>query len=671
MMDPNKFKHDSSRYERPNKKFRCGRGATWGKPCEFGPHVSGRCGGMSECRPAKVGERWECRRSSIAGGPCENGPNPDGSCCNTHPPCRPRRSLRSQRAILAASAFALVIAIIAVMLTLGGDGKARDAVIQAGDLTGGHANFTSATGCTSCHSAHDEDAGDWFLAAFHEDDMTEQCLDCHTFGGDARLGHNAKFAAKAQATECVMCHTEHKGEDANIKLMSDTQCSVCHEKEIESFSADHPQFSATFPHDRRTSIQFDHVSHLSKHFADQRFTKRAPEDCTSCHAVDTAARAVEPAGFDQTCAQCHTNVIKERELVVLRLPEFEENMIDGDAVMEACGPTLETWEMVRDNMAEITEALESGDEVELAEIEEEEYEAVSLEEGDPISAFLLGMAADDVESYSEPMQEFILRLIEEGPAPLAELVDEHAGKEVSPILLSGLNAELVKRVACAWAANIEYEAPADNALGGWHGDALELRYAPIGHGDAVAKGWVNFALNTKVDEDDDNADATEAMHEAILSPKEGIGACTKCHAISETGNGTGDAAGGTAGDDATDGGTLQAEWRYRPSNARPYTTYSHGAHITLLDPAGVNMMDPESGCRTCHKVNEEAPYREAFEQRDPYHFQSSFSPIDQGTCAQCHSEGQVQQDCQLCHVYHADPGFDLQMVKDDEAAHED
>ena len=52
------------------------------------------------------------------------------------------------------------------------------------------------------------------------------------------------------------------------------------------------------------------------------------------------------------------------------------------------------------------------------------------------------------------------------------------------VILAGVIAEeLVKRVACAWAANLEYEAPADNALGGWHGDALELRYAPVGHGD--------------------------------------------------------------------------------------------------------------------------------------------------------------------------------------------
>ena len=97
-------------------------------------------------------------------------------------------------------------------------------------------------------------------------------------------------------------------------------------------------------------MQFNHSSHLGKHFTDQRYLERAPADCTSCHEVDTAARAVEPAGFEKTCAACLSDTIRERELVVLRLPEFEENLIDRDAVTEACGPTLESWELLREQM---------------------------------------------------------------------------------------------------------------------------------------------------------------------------------------------------------------------------------------------------------------------------------------------------------------------------------
>ncbi|MBI06950.1 MAG: hypothetical protein CMM54_08225 [Rhodospirillaceae bacterium] len=649
-MDPEKFKHDSSRYERPTNRFRCGRGAEWGKPCEFGPETTGRCGGMNECRPAKVGDRWECRRSAIAGGPCENGPDADGSCCNKHPPCQPRRTIRSIRGLLAISAFAIVVGVIALMLTLDSGDAARDSIIQPGSLTGGHDNFTSAEGCISCHSAHNEDAGDWFLAAFTEEDMTDQCVDCHTFGGDPRHAHNANFASEGPTTQCVMCHTEHKGEDADIKSMSDAQCNACHENSIDSFSSNHPAFGANFPHDRRTSVQFNHTSHLSKYFVDKRYQEKAPENCTSCHSVDTAAKAVAPASFEETCATCHNPAIRERELLVLRLPEFEEDLIDREAVSEACGPTMERWELLQEQITEITDAIEAGDEVENFEVEEEEYEAVSLEEADPISAYLLGAVADDMESYTEPMQEFIMRLVEEGSAPLAELVDEKANQEVSAAMLSGLNSELVKRVACAWAANLEYEAPTENELGGWHGEALELRYAPTGHDDNVVKAWMAFALASAAEEDAGDADVVEAMQNVILDRREGAGACTKCHAISED-----------------EVGARTVEWRYQPSDARPFTTYSHGAHITLLNPEGVNLMDPEDGCNTCHKINEEAAYQEAFDQGDPHTFESNFYAIQKKTCAQCHSEGQVQQDCQLCHVYHADPGFDLRMVENEDA----
>jgi len=254
-----------------------------------------------------------------------------------------------------------------------------------------------------------------------------------------------------------------------------------------------------------------------------------------------------------------------------------------------------------------------------------------------------------MDEYGEPMQEFITRLIEEGPAPIAEAIDERAGRPIAARLLSGLNPELVKRVACAWASNLEYEAPTDPEFGGWYGDLLELKYRPVGHMDMVAMGWTQFATASLQEDDEDIVDYAETMRDTILSPKEGVGACTKCHAISDDGN-----------------GGQEIEWRYRPTTERPYTRYSHGTHLTLLDPEGVNLMDPDGGCRTCHKLDEDADYAESFSQSDPHHFQSNFNPIDQEACAQCHNEGQVRQDCQLCHVYHFEPGFDLKTATNEE-----
>jgi hypothetical protein len=664
MMDPEKFKHDVSRYERPTQRFRCGRAADWGKPCEFGPATGGRCGGTTECRPAKVGDRFECRRSPLFGGPCDNGPQPDGGCSQQHPPCRPRRTLRSIRGFLSLSAFTAVVAVIAVFLTFDGGGSASDSIKSAGGLTGGHANFTSDTGCGSCHAPHDEDPGDWFLAAFHEEDMTGKCLDCHTFGGDARLAHNRESDAEqnAAATQCVMCHTEHKGEAHDIANLSDSQCNLCHEKQTDDFGENHPSFGDLFPHDRRSSIAFDHNSHITTHFVDARYADSAPEDCTTCHEVDTAAQAVEPTGFD-SCASCHYDSVVSRDLVLLRLPELEDNLIDQEQILETCGPTLDEWsdmmdEMstMKDTMSELMESMATGEVMDLdnddaieEDEEDEEFEAVSVDEPTPVSAYLLGITPDDMGEYGEPIQELIGRLVDEGPAPIAEAIDERAGDGAAGRLLAGLNAELVKRVACAWAANLEYEAPMDPDFGGWYGEGVELKYRPLDHADSVARAWLGFATQSVHEETEELVSYAEMMRDTVLSRKEGVGACTKCHAVTDQGD-----------------GELVVEWNYQASGARPYTRYSHGTHLTLLDPEGVNLMDPERGCRVCHKMNSEAQFAESFDQSDAHHFNSNFFPISQDSCAQCHNRGQVRQDCQLCHVYHYEPGFDLRMASDDE-----
>ena len=647
MMDPNKFRHDVSRYERPNRKFRCGRAAEWGKPCEAGPDGKGGCGGTSECRPAKVGDRYECRRSALFGGPCTDGPNPTGTCSQEHPPCRPRRTIRSVRGLMAIGAFTGVVAVIALLLTIGSGDAARNAITSAGPLTGGHANFTAETGCVACHEPHGEDAGGWFLAAFEEKDISASCTNCHTFGGDATLAHNSTFAndsksSAATGTSCISCHTEHRGEDFDIRKMSDTQCGTCHEKEISSFNKDHPAFGADFPHDRRTAIRFDHTSHISKHFQDQRLIDVAPKDCTSCHIVDAAEQTVAPAGFDESCATCHADTIPRRELVLLRLPEFEENLIDADVVAEMCGPSAETWEMVR-------EAMDSDEPVAVAE--EEDYEAVSVDEPTAASAYLLGTPVDDAAEYGEPMQALIMGLVEDGPSVLADAVDERAGTGAANAMLAGLNTELVRRVSCAWAANLEYEAPSDPDFGGWYGDGVELKYRPTGHGDPVVQAWVNFGTISMFEDDEDLSEVAEAMRDGLLNPKEGVGACVKCHAVSDDG----------------DGG-VNVEWQFNDATSRSFTFYSHGAHLNLLNPSGVNLADPEAGCRTCHKINEDAAYGDSFAQSDPHHFESNFNPINQETCAQCHDTGQVRQDCQLCHVYHLDPGFDLKVTRHEEDA---
>ena len=77
---------------------------------------------------------------------------------------------------MAISAFAIVISVIALMLTLGSDGSGHNVISSAGPLTDGHANFTSSSGCVACHEPHAKDAGEWFLAAFEENNISKNCL---------------------------------------------------------------------------------------------------------------------------------------------------------------------------------------------------------------------------------------------------------------------------------------------------------------------------------------------------------------------------------------------------------------------------------------------------------------------------------------------------------------
>ena len=49
------------------------------------------------------------------------------------------------------------------------------------------------------------------------------------------------------------------------------------------------------------------------------------------------------SGFEKTCAACHGGQMAQREMVVLRLPAFEESGIDLESVVDACGPVLDEF----------------------------------------------------------------------------------------------------------------------------------------------------------------------------------------------------------------------------------------------------------------------------------------------------------------------------------------
>ncbi|MDP7638073.1 MAG: hypothetical protein QF577_11090, partial [Phycisphaerae bacterium] len=121
--------------------------------------------------------------------------------------------------------------------------------------------------------------------------------------------------------------------------------------------------------------------------------------------------------------------------------------MDREAVIEACGANPEAEE-------------------------EDEYESISSDEMSVIAAYMMGKPIDDFEAYGEAFQELVMGMAEDGTGALVDMI-EGSGAAVDPaVLLAGLNPEVTKRMACAWAANLEYELPAEPTFGGWYGDLL-------------------------------------------------------------------------------------------------------------------------------------------------------------------------------------------------------
>ena len=94
------------------------------------------------------------------------------------------------------------------------------------------------------------------------------------------------------------------------------------------------------------------------------------------------------------------------------------------------------------------EDMEDGDDEEEAE-DEDEFESVSVEELTPVAAYLLDTQGDDPDSYGEGVGALTASMAEEGVGPLFDLIAEKTSEAEASRLIAGLNAEAVKRLACA------------------------------------------------------------------------------------------------------------------------------------------------------------------------------------------------------------------------------
>ena len=434
--------------------------------------------------------------------------------------------------------------------------------------------------------------------------LSTACQDCHEFGGKGRLAHNRTFEARADlaATDCLMCHTEHKGGNAPPSALSDAQCQTCHTQRIDSFALDHPPFPPGFPHDHPKGVRFDHASHLGKHFADPRLADQLPPGgCTGCHQIATAARAIQPAGFDATCAGCHADSITRRDFVLFRWPELASAGVSAANIAKACGFSKEKKDKTEAALAKAS------------------FSAISLDTLTPLQAFLLNALADDPAEYGPAVQDLAKLAISDGADPLVELIEDRMGKSASSKLLAGLNSEQVRQAFCAWSANEEYAPAGTSGLSGWKADALDLRYARPSHADPVLRAWFDAVAALPMPADPDEADLLKEARDDLLSPANSPGLCTKCHTTTDTKE-----------------GTKQVSWSHTLGQARALTRFDHQPHINLLGP--------DKSCTNCHKLATTAAVAGG----------SSFTPVAVSGCADCHAAGRLRDDCLLCHAYHQD-----------------
>ncbi len=613
MKDINDNSHENNSYQRPHCSHQCGRAKMWRKPCWQGPQQDGNCGGTSECTPYRKGDRYECRRPKHAGGPCVQGPLPDGQCANTHMACLPRPRLRQRRKQLSLVAAALVLASIAALMTYSENGKLSPLSMDAGPLSNVHSGFTREEGCGSCHTAHDKDALSWLTAAITPHDQTEGCLNCHQFGGPNTAAHNAEFPARTDLASptCNTCHTEHKGDTVSLVQVTDEMCSNCHESGTTSFLTNHKAFATNFPSAEPNTIYFNHDKHISEYFSedkwldkrDRAFGERARDACVTCHQVETASREVKPRPYQEVCANCHSDQIREREFVLLTSDYLT-----------------------------------------------------------PLSSLLLGLdeeEADDDEIGGVKRKELIANMAESGFDAIGALLEEQGKSDFTTRLFNGMNSESIKNAATFWAVGDYYEPEGSTEikLRGWKvgenssGDQA-ITYLISGHEDPVIHDWVDYMVDTvKTTEDEKLRDSASRALAHLLDREEGAGACGKCHQSGVIASAMGE-------------GAQQVQWGYLGQARRPYTRYSHAPHINLLGSS--------AGCKTCHKINATADYTVYFEEQPPQaeKFVSSFSAISKDTCTECHRNKIARFDCQLCHTYHYEPGFNVDFQEKRKRSHE-
>lgn len=693
--------HNLKTYDRPHDKWVCGRAAE-GCPCIYGPNLKGECRATGQCLPAKTGDRWICTRTAALGGTCEPGPGPEGECGCPVPPCRPQRSLRARRGELTWLAGGLALGIVILILL----GPKRTTWSSPGPLTSQHA--VSAQDCAACHLAT---PGLTLSAAARSERIREHdqlCIHCHDLGPNAESPHGVAAADLAALTRsqapatggppvllavaqalgpsaglaCATCHREHRGAEADLKVLSDHQCQTCHQSAFPGFAQGHPEF-AGYPYSRRTRLQFDHVSHLQKHFTDARLPGPGPTSCTQCHEPAADGGKMLVRGFAQSCASCHAAQIEgvgrvgARGVEFFRLPDIDVAALraaghevgEWPAYCEGGLTPFMRWMLEEGGLADALSMLEGVNLARLAAATPAQKAAAArllwgikglfadlVTHGQQVILNRLGRTAPARLTTADRAGQFsadvalaahlawLPNLLHEvaahrrgervvGPARIsagapARTIANAAVVADEDDLLSGppLEAPSIPVSQSSPGLRTPAELQLDDAearviAGGWYrlDDSYTLHYRPVGHADTFIQAWLDGTAAS-------SAVAAKRIF-SQLSAESAPGGCVKCHTVDQT-------------------ATTVVNWRTATTTAghQPFTKFKHAAHFSLMG---------DQGCMTCHTFAVGADYAGSFgANRNPLRFRSNFAPLTKDTCVNCHQPGRTGESCLQCHNYH-------------------
>lgn len=640
-------------YFRPNQKWVCGWSSI-GKPCPRGPGEKGKCKPQTECEPLKVDGGYKCSRAPQFGGKCNLGPSPEGKCSHIIPPCSPRRSIRAQRGLLVLCVSAVSLGLVFMQL---GRKQLNAGFISPGGLSSQHRSVEH--DCTVCHQDMGANLASIISGSSHPRATADQCLNCHKMDENAFFAHSMNPEEMAKITsahggvpsvnpekmQCMTCHKEHRGMDADLTALTNQNCQTCHTVQFHGFEEGHSEFSASYPFNRRTRILFDHASHFATHFPE---AGKENISCQNCHQPDSFGENMVPSGFDRSCATCHGAEIQgidqsTKGIVFFRLPGLDLGTLAQKKSRIGVWPEDADGELTAFQRAFLASSAKTKAAYELvSEMDLTDLSDASAEEIKAVETVIWGLKQLLHDMGSGDGSGFRLQLMRIAGKPLSNDVIAKAR--------SGINAEVFRMAGNTWLRGLGKEVegyssgtPAalrnisspENAsdagdenrqiYGGWYrmSEDFTIRYRPQGHGDAFLQSWLDISATRY-----GQTDFAKKLFEQIGSRSESPGYCLKCHTV-----------------DAKANGSMQVNWQgARPESlAKSFTKFSHVSHFALLS---------DEGCYRCHQLNTEASYDAAYEGFDPAKYVSNFHPIKKSTCVECHSNDRVGTDCQSCHQYH-------------------